>query len=298
MVNFISLLFLIFIIFVQSNAQFTGFNQVDQYLYLQRWNQIQSYSYQEPLPFDLAASCKSAVASPIQSYLNLTVISLNGNFTSATFQSLCGSTNLCELSEGSTLTMNGNLNVAAIRVLGTIIWDETSQKQPIQWLCAGYVVVERNGIFKLSMNSNLQKAYVYIKNNGALHPGLRTRVFGGYNRDLTIDGPMIDVEGRKMARTWSLLYKTVPIGANKIQLIHNPRDMGWRVGDRILIAPTTRGSSGYAESYKIKAINTVDNAIILDSGVTNQVFNANILHNGTSESPVAIMSAEVINLSR
>ena len=193
--------------------------------------------------------------------------------------------------------MNGNLNIAAMKVWGTVDWNETLQKQSSQWLCAGYVVVEKNGVFKLSLNSINLKAYVYIKNNGAVHPILRTRVFGGYNYDFTIAGPTIDVSGRPMTRTWSLLYKTVSVGSNKIQLIHNPVDMGWQIGDRIVITPTTSGSAGNAEWYYIKAINTVDNGIILDNGSTKQTFNANFLHNGTSSS-MALMSAEVVNLSR
>jgi hypothetical protein len=100
-----------------------------------------------------------------------------------------------------------------------------------------------------------------------------------------------------MVRTWSLLYKTVPIGSSKIQLIHNPIDMGWQVGDRIVIAPTTSSSAGYAEWYYIKAINSADNGIVLDTNVTKQVFSSNFNRNGTSSS-VALMSSEVINLSR
>ena len=225
------------------------------------------------------------------------LINLNGTFNSSTFQTACGLTNLCILSQGSTLIMNDNINVAAIKVLGSIYWNETTQTKPIQWLCAGYLVLEQNGIFKLSLNSLATKAIVYIKNNGAVHSSLRTRVFGAYNTDSTIIGPTIDVAGRPMVRTWSLLYKSVPIGSNKIQLIHNPIDMGWKTGDRILIAPTTTGSAGNAEWYYIKSMSTIDNSIILANNVTRQVFNANFLHNGTSSS-IALMSAEVINLSR
>ena len=101
-----------------------------------------------------------------------------------------------------------------------------------------------------------------------------------------------------MKRTWSLLFKKVLVGSNQIKLIHNPKDMGWQIGDRIVIAPTTKMSTGYAESFKIVLINTLDNTIILDKNVTQKVFNANFLHNGTSNHPVALMSAEVINLSR
>ena len=271
----------------------SGFAQSDQTQYLRAWDSISKYSYEEPLPQQLQESCKNTQIN----YNEYPVLYLKGNFDAYTFQNACGTTNLCVLSEGSSLIMNGNLNIAALKILGTIYWNETSQTQPIQWLCAGYVALEQNGAFKLSLSSSSYKAIVYIKNNGAMHPTLRTRVFGAYNYDTSIAGPTIDISGRPMVRTWSLLYKTVPIGSNKIQLIHNPVDMGWQVGDRIVIAPTTRLSSGYAESYYIKAINTVDNAIILGGNTTRQTFSSNVLHNGTSSS-IALMSAEVINLSR
>ena len=273
----------------------SGFNQQDQIPYIQIWNQIQQYSHQEHLPQDLLSSCKNFNSTKINS-LKFPVAYMNGTFTATSFQKSCGTSRLCILTEGSSLIINDNLNVAAMKVLGTVYWNETTQLQPFQWLCAGYIVIEHNGVFKLSLNSNSKKALIYLKNNGAIHPSLRTRVFGGYNTNTTINGPTIDVSGQPMARTWSLLYKTVPIGSNKIQLIHNPNDMGWKVGDRIVIAPTTRGSSGYAESYYIKAINSVDNGIILDTNITKQIFNANILHNGTSSS-IAIMSAEVKHIN-
>ena len=283
--------------FVLGSYVFAGFRQADESLYLQAWNGIQQYSYQEILPTQLSATCKTTVSNTQINYANFPAVYLNGTFDASSFQSACGTTNLCVLSQGSTLLMNGNLNIAAMKVWGAVYWNETLQKQSSQWLCAGYVVVEKNGVFKLSLNSTSSKAYIYIKNNGAVHPFLRTRVFGGYNYDFTIAGPTVDVSGRPMIRTWSLLYKTVPVGSNRIQLIHNPLDMGWQIGDRIVIAPTTSGSSGNAEWYYIKAMNTVDNSITLDTNITKQTFNANFLHNGTSSS-MALMSAEVINLSR
>ena len=49
----------------------------------------------------------------------------------------------------------------------------------MQWLCAGYIVVEGNGRLKIDMNNAAKSAIVYIKNNGARHSYLGTRVLGG-----------------------------------------------------------------------------------------------------------------------
>lgn len=281
----------------QLNAGFVGFNQEDDYLYMQTWNQIKQYSFQTPLPSQLTQTCKSTGINYIYSRTNLPVITLTGQFNASDFQNQCGTTNQCILTESSSLIMNGNLNVAALTVQGTIYWNDTTQAQPYQYLCAGFLVVEKNGAFRHSIRSISKTSYIYIKNNGATHPNLRTRVFGGYNANSTIYSPTIDINGRTLERTWSLLLKTVPAGTNVIQVVHNPVAMGWRVGDRILIAPTTRHSTGYAEYFYIKAFNLVDNSIILDGNATQQSFAANYQRNGT-QPQVATMAAEVINLSR
>ena len=76
---------------------------------------------------------------------------------------------------------------------------------------------------------------------------------------------------------------------------------GWRVGDRIVIAPTAFGSSGDAEDYTIGRFNT-NNAIELlnrdgtATGLISSFFESKTQFTGTNMS--ALMQAEVINLSR
>lgn len=76
-------------------------------------------------------------------------------------------------------------------------------------------------------------------------------------------------------------------------LMHDPAEMGWRTGDRILISPTQRsGSQGEAEAFTITSIS--GNTIQLDSP-PQQDFEATFkARNGL----VTTKSAEVINLSR
>ena len=56
--------------------------------------------------------------------------------------------------------------------------------------------------------------------------------------DAQLPAPVLDVHGRRLARTWSLLARSVPAGANQIVLKHDPTGMGWRPGDAIGVATT------------------------------------------------------------
>jgi len=59
--------------------------------------------------------------------------------------------------------------------------------------------------------------------------------------------------GRPLARTWSLLSAAAPAASARISLLHDVLAMGWRVRDRILIAPTTRGP---CDAVRISAAST------------------------------------------
>ena len=84
--------------------------QTDESPYLQAWNGIQQYSYQKLLPTQLSATCKTTVTSSQINDANFPAVYLNGTFNASSFQSACGTTNLCILSQGSTLLMNADLN--------------------------------------------------------------------------------------------------------------------------------------------------------------------------------------------
>ena len=69
-------------------------------------------------------------------------------------------------------------------------------------------------------------AFIYIKDNGAVHDKLRSRAFGSYAY-AEGDYPMIDINGRELVRTWSLLADPVRSGDEKMKLMHNAHLMGW-----------------------------------------------------------------------
>lgn len=145
------------------------------------------------------------------------------------------------------------------------------------------------------MNLVEKTGYIYVKNNGAKHATIFSRSVGAFNSG------QLNIVGRHMTRTWSLVAEEAFYGAGSITLAHSPVDMGWRVGDRIVIAPTVQGSSGDAEDFTIAGFGPNNTLRLagrdgLGDGVIKQVFRADQKYTGTGMN--ALMQAEVINLSR
>lgn len=80
-------------------------------------------------------------------------------------------------------------------------------------------------------------AVIYLKDNGVSHPNIGVRAIGAY-QDSGKTKAVIDIKGRGLRRTWSLLSIPASTGGTNITLMHTILDMGWSVGDRILISPT------------------------------------------------------------
>ena len=110
---------------------------------------------------------------------------------------MCGLNSICVIASNSTLIMDSNLNVFALIIRGKLLWSDLTQQTAVQWLCAGYVVVENQGAFQLSNLSPSMQSIIYIKDNGAMHPTLRSRVFGGVgSRTATAkNGPLVNMTG-------------------------------------------------------------------------------------------------------
>jgi hypothetical protein len=116
------------------------------------------------------------------------------------------------------------LNVGALIVRGVVEWNEVESAPDLRFLCAGYVAVE--GLGRFTMNVRIGRAFVYIKDNYAVHPQLRSRAFGGVHRSPG-DYPVVEIFGRPMARTWSLLSKPLVVGDRMMMLMHNANLMDW-----------------------------------------------------------------------
>jgi len=191
---------------------------------------------------------------------------------------------------GSTVILDADMDVSSLTVEGTLTWDTTKSGLT---LSAGYVLVHESGKFQIGTDTDpmVLAANIYIKNNGEEHSELGDRFFGGYidpaRKELTSSRPVIEIYGRPMSRTWSLLKVDGKEGDTTIQLDHNVAEMGWSIGHRIAIAATYRGSDeGEPENFKIVEIN--GESITLDGPLT-------YTHLGQADKS---FQAEVVNLDR
>ena len=270
-----------------------SFNQGDTGSFASSWPQLIADSYSAPLPAALEQQCKGKTGAA-----SLSTVRLSSSSGAAAAQAACGSQSHCVVPPGVTLTMDGSLDVGALTVQGTLLWSDTSQSAAEQWLCAGFVAVETRGVFELDVTRG--NAFIFIKDNGAAHPDLGVRSFGGSGvpglpcldaAGCGDGGPRVVVRGRALPRTWSLLSSPLPAGSAVMRLLHDPEAMGWRVGDRVMLAPTARRSSaGTADATYITAF-APDNGVVLAAPV-RESYAADLSTAG------AALSAEVIMLSR
>ena len=176
-----------------------------------------SYSEMKVAPQSLKDACvhKPSIINP--SDLPEVILTSEANSEIATISAAevtiqCGTASICVVPKGLTLLMNGNLNVAALVLReGTLQWDASTQSMKDQFLCAGYIAVEGStGEFKLHL-SNAEgadkRAWIYIKDNGAKHFALGTRAFGSIGS--TTNKPTLDLAGRPLRRTWTLLAESL-----------------------------------------------------------------------------------------
>jgi hypothetical protein len=182
--------------------------------------------------------------------------------------------------------MNDSLSLGALSIKGALEWNDESSLEN-SYLCSGYVAIEGSWNMKLQSHS----AWIYIKDNGAYHPQLRTRSFGSIGSN-----PQVHIEGRKLQRTWSLLSESLNKGDEKMKLLHNPVLMGWKVGDRIAVAPTKRLAEGFAAECRV--INIEDDGTIELDRPVEDTFDAEFAPPIADGGEPMLKSAEVVNLDR
>lgn len=241
-------------------------------------------------PQELLGSCKKGNLPRKEKVLS----SDTGVVLSSAAASECDADTICVVPSGLTMMMDSSLNVGALIVRGALEWNDESQQASTQFLCGGFIVVEGNGKFSMNLNVYDKVAWIYIKNNGATHKGLRSRAFGADASDPT-DFPVVDVMGREMTRTWSLLSEPLEVGEETMKLLHHPKLMGWQVGDRLGVAPTERLATGWGEEFWIEDIS--DDGTIFLNKKAQSVHKADFDSQSAPDKP-ALKSAEVLNLSR
>ena len=195
----------------------------------ENFDSIQAASYSvinDPdanLPPDLLSVCKDKGINPPAREVVVQTDS-SGLVNSSTVSTQCGGDSVCVIPFGITLQVDTSLSLAALIVKGVVEWTDDTQVNPSAFMCAGYIAVE--GLGKWEMDVQSKDSFVYIKDNGAVHPMLRSRSFGSAAMNIG-DYPTIEISGRELSRTWSLLSKPLQQGDDTVQLMHNPKFMGW-----------------------------------------------------------------------
>lgn len=122
---------------MQTNGVFEAFAQQDETAYIDAFSTLIKDSYSVPLPQGLVTACKNQGHVPLT-----TVKSITNSMLSSELQMFCGTDTICTIPTGFTVTMDSNLNVAALVVSGSFIWNDVNQPLNEQWLCAGYIAVK------------------------------------------------------------------------------------------------------------------------------------------------------------
>ena len=277
------------------------YHRGEESLYMQNFDSIIADSYSavddDSAPGLLLQECKNTpfVKEPVQEVI-VKASEDNAFLSSSSVKMQCGLDTKCIIPAGVAVTMDSNLNLASLVIKGSIIWNDQTQKENHQWLCSGFVAVEENGQFNLDLSNenNDKTAWIYIKDNLATHESLRTRAFGAVSTDRSLYSPKIEISGRELKRSWSIITNQLLIGSYTMSLMHDPVAMGWKIGDRIAIASTKKLSTGESQSFRIIEFMQPGNKIRLSSP---SIYDHDADF-GVAPSHAFLKAAEVVNLSR
>jgi parallel beta-helix repeat protein len=169
-----------------------------------------------------------------------------------------------------------------LRIWGRLLWDTTKDNLTLR---ASTILVDECGLFEIGKIDNpmMLRATVYIKNGS--EPG-----HGPGKRYLASEGSgQIQIHGKPMANTWTLLTRTAWGGDNWIDVQHDISD--WNVNDQITLAMTSlyvmsHSWSKKTETFWIQEIQ--GQRIRLDRGMEEPRLG----------DPNTLMQAEVINTTR
>lgn len=176
----------------------------------------------ERLPDALVGTCGNSGAVALS---QVTVrASANGFVDSNLVSEQCGDHSICIIPTGTTFQVNSSIDLGALVVRGVVEWNDSTQVDERVFLCAGFIAIEGHGKWEMDLQN--KDAFIYIKDNGATHDHLRSRAFGSVAM-MDSDYPIIDINGRELGRTWSLLAEPLRHGDVKVKLMHDPNLMGW-----------------------------------------------------------------------
>lgn len=146
----------------------------------------------------------------------------------------------CVITAGETWWLDMSVRLKTLTVKGTLRWDTSVGGLELR---AGYISVEDSGLFEIGTKDRpMEKNATVFIEEGQHHDRWGTRfLFASGNS-------VINIHGRRLGRTWSLLAQDVFVNQTKLRFKHSLEAMGWRVGDTIGIATTSRDPT---RPYKI-----------------------------------------------
>ena len=188
------------------------------------------------------------------------------------------------ISRSQSVVLEGNAEAASVTVRGNLLFGNGRPSV----LSAGFIVAEGpEGRIDVGSEDSPAPAgsTIFIRNNGRSHSHLGKRSFGSFR-----SGASFHVHGEKMRKTWMLLSSTARAGDRSVVLDDNASTAGWKVGDRIAIAPTTSYPKfDFDSSAEVFTLTQVDGSRVYLDGPIRQ---------SKAGYPSRKVQAEVINLSR
>eukprot|EP00931_Biecheleriopsis_adriatica_P004358 TRINITY_DN106040_c0_g1_i1.p1 TRINITY_DN106040_c0_g1~~TRINITY_DN106040_c0_g1_i1.p1 ORF type:complete len:1261 (+),score=170.66 TRINITY_DN106040_c0_g1_i1:87-3869(+) len=140
----------------------------------------------------------------------------------------------CIVPKGATWLLDTSLDVDELIVEGKLVWDVSKAGLELR---ACQIMVEDGATFQVGSESDPmnKKATIYIKKCVGRDFGTS----GAGERFLAGRGTArIEIHGRPLTRTFTLLAQTARAGDTRLSLKHSAQDMGWQVGDKIGVVTT------------------------------------------------------------
>lgn len=208
----------------------------------------------------------------------------------AVAQAACFTGGDCVVPAGERWLLDADMSVRTLTVLGELSWDTRVDGLTLR---AGFVLVGGGGRLRIGSASAPMalRATVYIEANGATHHELGERFLGAHATEPGLV-PSLEIYGRPLGRTWSLLAADVAPGESVLRLQHAPVEMGWRVGDRVGIASTLFRVGQRSTTHQVVALGA--RTIEVDPPLAFHTAGGRRLVAGQWVE----MSAEVVNLAR
>ncbi|CAK0820094.1 unnamed protein product [Prorocentrum cordatum] len=152
----------------------------------------------------------------------------------------CAPGSRCEVPAGAAWVLDASIDVESLTIRGELRWDTAKDGLELR---ACHVMVEDGGLLEIGTTDAPMelRATIYIKQCGSLSGPMGSRFVGSRGSS------RIEIHGRPLARTMSLLSSGAAQGSSQLALKHDPGDMGWRVGDRVGVATTRARQSDSSE---------------------------------------------------